>query len=110
MDKPPRRRLQMHLSTAVLMMVAAGGLIWANTRNKERAPFNMSQYWYGWPYGAISSHEHVWYVNSADSYKVGAGYFIYVFAICVDVVVALAILFAVWYVSEWWIRRRAGRY
>jgi len=39
MSKPPRRkRLQMHLSTAVLMMVAAVGFIWANTKARIDYP------------------------------------------------------------------------
>src|SRR5437868_13219387 len=29
---PPRKRFQFHLSTAIVMMFVAGGLIWANVR------------------------------------------------------------------------------
>ena len=36
MREPPRRkRFQIHLSTAVVMMIAAGGLIWANVRGRR---------------------------------------------------------------------------
>lgn len=33
----PPRRLQMHLSTAIVMMIAAGGLMWANVAVGERS-------------------------------------------------------------------------
>ena len=36
MPKPPRRaRFQMHLSTAILMMFVAGGLVWVNVRQRD---------------------------------------------------------------------------
>src|SRR5258707_1223606 len=31
-EPPPRKRFQIHLSTAILMMFVAGGFIWLNTR------------------------------------------------------------------------------
>ena len=45
MPEPPRRkRFQFHLSTAIVMMFVAGGLMWANTTAKiaEEGTFNES--------------------------------------------------------------------
>ena len=39
---PPRKRFQIHLSTAIVMMFVAGGLMWANFTHKDD--------YFGWPY------------------------------------------------------------
>ena len=67
MTEPPRRsRFQMHLSTAIVLMIVAGGLFWANLREAHRFTLNQSVpgflfrneeiTWseYGWPLEAMS--------------------------------------------------------
>src|SRR5205807_1432561 len=57
---PPRKRFQIHLSTAIVMMFVAGGLMWANRTN--RGSYEVDEYVgsdcdevsfyetsYGWP-------------------------------------------------------------
>src|SRR5205085_59789 len=34
-EPPPRKRFQIHLSTAIVMMFVAGGLIWANLPDRN---------------------------------------------------------------------------
>ena len=115
---PPRRkRLQMHLSTAVWMMVAAGGIIWGNVEQRAALLYARDSYdyaayskLYGWPFDAAG---YQYWVRQSESYvnrsvrKTNWAYS--TGGIAGNSIVALAILFAVWYVSEWWIRRRAGR-
>ncbi|MEI6231403.1 MAG: hypothetical protein WCT04_00005, partial [Planctomycetota bacterium] len=62
---PPRKRFQFHLSTAIVLMFVAGGLIWANTRDRYDTvrysyPFMNSNDTirqkdgdYGWPIPAL---------------------------------------------------------
>jgi|SRR5579862_60054 len=107
---PRRGRFQIHLSTAVVLMFVAGGIIWANVR--------LSIYGiYGWPWAAIWSDVPIWKRKPAITVATGVPFpsdmtFKNVYdarAISVDVAVALAILFAVWFLCEWLIRRRAAR-
>jgi|SRR5579862_5858541 len=123
MTNPPRRkRFQVHLSTAVVLMFAAGGLIWGNvTPNKLRdftcgADYGIE---YGWPNGAYKELRHVVVTqannanpfNSCDTLLSERRPEIeWSFAgITIDIAVAIAILFAVWFVCERWIAWRAGR-
>ena len=112
-EGPPRRKwLQVHLSTAVLLMLAAGGLIWMNVtgRHSELEWMSHSLYnrieieKYGWPYTVVR-----WITEVSGTYKnrYSSGFS----ALCcaIDLAVALAILFAVWFVCERWIAWRAGR-
>jgi len=97
--------LQMHLSTAILMMIVAGFLMWANV--KERAEWfgPELQAYYGWPRYAVRKDAFF-----HDAYGARLARFFYGRnGITLDIAVALAILFALWYASERWIRRRAGR-
>ena len=104
---PPRRkRFQIHLSTAMVMMLVAGALIWANITarlglvegKKGREWFVVS---YGWPLGAV--HRVAFWYEDNEEYPPR----IWVPGVVVDIAVALAILFAVWFFCEWLIRRRA---
>ena len=52
-DKPRRAWFQLHLSTAIVLMFVAGGLLWANIRVQEVSsiypfPF-LIEYARGWP-------------------------------------------------------------
>jgi hypothetical protein len=105
MEQPARRRrFQIHLSTAVMLMITAGGLIWGNTRaEKLPSPSMMglpgySYCGYGWPIPAIVVNE-----------TLGSIDLNYGIVIALDTAAALTILFAVWFVCERLIRRREAR-
>ena len=54
-EAPRRKRFQIHLSTAVVMMIAAGVLIWANVTKSQGDSFEMlgfETHLYGWPFNA----------------------------------------------------------
>jgi len=117
---PPRKffRFQIHLSTAIVLMFVAGALIWANVRASSTPVYVEFPYkicpnpdgfggWieeirvrkiqsnqFGWPLPTVKGTlEQYW--NRTN--------------IAMNVLVALTILFAVWFVLEWLIRRRAAR-
>src|SRR5579864_7254057 len=50
-EKPKRPWLRFHLSTAIVMMIVVGGLLWANTRLTDRLddPFGSFVECRGWP-------------------------------------------------------------
>ncbi len=115
-DLPPprRRRLQMHLSTAVWMMVAAGGIIWGNLCQSEvskeqvawKSKFVVDAKPYGWPLAVTARIVRIrLQPQNTEIHFEPKGGVLYIQA-AADALVALAILFAVWYVSEWWILRR----
>lgn len=82
--EPRRKRLQMHLSTAIWMMIAAGGLIWVHTREGSSLMLLCRGQ------GCVRIDESI----------LGSW-------VAIHFVVEVCILLAVWYASEWWIRRRA---
>jgi len=47
MNSKRRAWFQFHLSTALAVMFAAGGLIWANTATRD----------YGWPFAAVKTYD-----------------------------------------------------
>ncbi|HLX59649.1 MAG TPA: hypothetical protein VKX17_00065 [Planctomycetota bacterium] len=119
MPEPPRRwRFQIHLSTAIVLMFVAGGLIWANVTVTEsnytsegfkEGRWNKAEVYdrmYGWP-------DQFW----QETLERGAnGEYVPVVPvryrrriIVRNALVALAILFVVWFLCEWLIRRRAAR-
>ena len=91
----PRRWFQFHLSTAVVLMFVAAGLIWANA---ERTKFSLGEqicYFRGWPYtfdGNIQAdviHDFFRWNN-----------------VVWNIAIALLILGAVAFVCEWTARRK----
>src|SRR5258708_4146262 len=105
MPEPPRRmRIQIHLSTAIVLMFVAGGIIWANITPEEVRPGipptdirGIDAYpftGYGWP--AVAWER--WRYLKDDPNE--ATYFVRGYYLTFDIFVALAILFAVWFVSE----------
>jgi len=125
MPAPPRKRFQIHLSTAIVMMFVAGGLNWANcgewktyVRDYEVSGDTMEPHntvrirLIGWPmqihrlrrtailYGPPTTYlwtdEPELYYNNWKT-------------IPIDAAVALASLFAVWFLCEWRISRRTAR-
>ena len=114
MTEPQRRsRFQFHLSTAIVMMFAAGGLMWSNTWERIDYRFEPNRYdirirYYGFPFQAYSQ-----WVSSLpplpppfDQYQWYNG--ISWMAI-IDLAIALIILFSVWCACERLIRLRASR-
>jgi hypothetical protein len=125
MDSPPKKRRfwQLHLSTAVLLMLAAGGILWIETRerfvkaaydlegdelkNYAKARFSDSPpRWIskslvtrGWP---------LWFYGY---YELEATWITHFNAIglVIDSLVSIAFLLIVGFSLEWRIRRREGR-
>ena len=100
MTKPPRlkRRFQIHLSTAIVMMFVAGGIIWASqpilmTLIDFETNRRYIRNFYGWPFRAISENV----VLTHD------------LPIALDVITAMTILVSVYFLCEWLIRRRSAR-
>ena len=137
----PRKRFQFHLSTAIVMMFVAGGLMWANvTERREQIVGNFfsndipvkvrcdvtelmflqrtdrdlwqgyREWNYGWPYTAMLYQGIVYLHRNRDmeGWKDVRAQFNYP-SLIINVVVALTALFAVWFLCEWLIRRRAAR-
>ena len=103
-------RLQLHLSTCIVLMFAAGGLVWANVREHslpvkelplaEYTTTNLPDYFViasgiGWP-------RPFWYAGT------GWGPFWDWPRFAFNLATALAILAAVAFVCEWIIRRRGA--
>jgi hypothetical protein len=121
MPEPPRhKRFQVHLSTGIVMMFVAGGILWANitpriTRcitvhekfKNEMECLNLS---YGWPREVYFEGDFI--ISDSDKPFRGALNYIPIQLakrLSVNVAIALAILFSVWFACEWRIRRRAAR-
>ena len=97
MPEPPRRkRFQIHLSTAIVMMFVAGALIWANTRNQVDDA-NFKEFVVGWPNHAV--------IKIVQNENAG----IYYRNIIIDLWIAFTILYFSYRFCEWLIRRRAAR-
>jgi len=126
-----RGRFQIHLSTAVVMMFVAGGIIWANIRpTKSRYAVQSIQtgkIWfnefdssdvrgdvrnvfpaYGWPFTAVQSLAFDEGISQNYDYSAQSYYTNYTKA-ALDLALSFMILFVVWFLCEWLIRRRAAR-
>lgn len=107
MTEPPRRRFQIHLSTAILLSLAAGGLLWANLTPQvfttRRGKFGGMEWIdeahrnYGWPQRAFLQMDMPDDHTTLFEWKDAA----------FDAGVAALILFAVWFAGQWWACRRA---
>ena len=97
-EKTRRRWFQFHLSTAVVLMIAAAGLLWVNVVKHFAITATGLRiysllYWYGWPIRFLEempdgSHQIFWP------------------ALVVDLAAGLSILFVVAYVCEFIARRK----
>ncbi|HLX60931.1 MAG TPA: hypothetical protein VKX17_06575 [Planctomycetota bacterium] len=114
-ETPWRKWLRVHLSTAVLLMFAAGGLIWFNVTprivNRDAGWCTYSEKVYGWPYHARSQVFEYKSTSVMHPFDDTLRFRVRISeaAIASDLAVALAILFVVWFVCERWIAWRAGR-
>src|SRR5579862_7759084 len=119
MPEPPRARFQIHLSTAIVLMFVAGVLIWANTREHTRSadyteegPTNYLHVIikaYGWPFeykSVYTSFDTMDAVGRPSSVTEYGG--LLNGDTIIDGMVGLLIIFAVWFLCEWLIRRRTA--
>jgi hypothetical protein len=107
----PKRRFQIHLSTAVVLMVSAGGLLWLNVHGWEGPEFKFSddingpefkETYFGWPwYAALSlpvkQETIVWRL----SYDINL--------ILLDGAIGVLLLAITAFISEYLVRRREAR-
>ena len=87
---PRKKRFQIHLSTAVILMIATGEIVWTNV--------------YGWPLRvefAFNSRKSTFF----NTVRLG----IALAHILVNAATVLTFVTPLWFVCEWWIRRRASR-
>jgi hypothetical protein len=95
-----RRFLQFHLSTAVIMMLLAGGLMWSNTRKRTLETFVLNlrghpvahEYGRGWPLAY-----HRWEFEKDESSQTN---------LILDGVFCVGVLLAAGIAVEYFIRRR----
>ena len=113
-EPPPlKRRFQIHLSTAIVLMFVAGGLIWANVTPNKNYGLGCSEgiyhksVWYGWPFSCIFD---IKLSNSLFDW-VGKHYrwIIDWNKSVLNLLIALLLVFLVYFLCEWLIRRRAAR-
>jgi hypothetical protein len=119
-SKGQRNWFQIHLSTAVVLMIAAGGIIWAHMTEQLGPDFmeasDGEKFYtdghFGWPFMAHFSDHHrpliIGRYGPGDEGFINYSKTYYSMA-ALDLAVALLILFALWVVCEWWIRPRAAR-
>ena len=101
------RWFQFHLSTAVVLMFVAGGIMWANMHVRMTGEMWKGEWipypGFGWP--AVSVRQ----ITSGDRpIGVETDDLLSRYAF-IDLAVALAILFTVWFLCEWLIRLRAAK-
>ncbi|HLX60086.1 MAG TPA: hypothetical protein VKX17_02270 [Planctomycetota bacterium] len=103
---PRRGRFQIHLSTAIVLMFVAGGLMWANLvegRVDGRAA-------YGWPFCAVRPwYGAAWTDKNGFKFNVPTSYTYDERLLAFDLSIAFLILVGVYAFCEWLIRRRAAR-
>ncbi|MEI6235981.1 MAG: hypothetical protein WCT04_23245 [Planctomycetota bacterium] len=105
-EPPPRKRFQIHLSTAIVMMFVAGGLIWANVTGRFAYHIERSAcYAFGWPLPVmIEYHDLVPSQEKEVPYREVSE-----LAICCNIIVAVIILGFVCFICEEHTRDRATR-
>jgi len=114
-EPPPRKRFQIHLSTAIVMMFVAGGLIFAQDNAYSSSDFLFPGFfvirsegyhrgrlenYYGWPLEAAKAK-----MAGFDKYD----WTIDPISLALDAIAAILILYITWRFCEWLIRRRAAR-
>src|SRR5258708_6741202 len=120
---PPCKRFQIHLSTAIVMMFVAGALIWANTTGNESWHRWMTdETWagesqpgwsdvilvkYGWPLAGTEYFPHGNYRDHRGRLNVHFDWTDNHYSKwAINGFVGTIILFSVWRLCEWLIRRR----
>jgi len=113
---PPRKRFQIHLSTAIVMMFVAGVLIWANVRPREitlreetagpRWIVDNTYRLRGWPLNVTSELTKYKMVNPQLAFlTVFAELHVNYWLAAVDAAIGIMILLVAWFGMEYMIRR-----
>ena len=122
-DDAPKKRswFQVHLSTAVVLMITAGVLMLANLRPPKIVDYDqfltLSFYSSGWPFRELNTFEQKGSPNLRELLEIedlrqellslrNTSRFSSLPTMLANVAVALAILTAVAMGCEWWVRRR----
>ena len=120
-------RIQVHLSTAVWLSLAAGVLMWANTCEQTIGHDSITDYYirnnmifkrkdvhrinataFGWPSWAVRrSIESV--IESTKFKEIDRGYYVDYFRIGLNFIIAMLILFVLWFVLEWRVQQQELR-
>jgi len=131
---PPRKRFQVHLSTAIILMFVAGGLIWANVVPATQTVLRSNSYIrttmevvrseYGWPFTgrAVSKMKDLRneVINPLPKEILVEEYYrlLYIGKISgaisypilsLNLLIALLLLVITWFLCERWIAYRASR-
>jgi hypothetical protein len=125
MDKPRRPWFQIHLSTAIVMMFVAGGLIWTNiyvrhSKWKNSFGIDIDAYDRGWPYtfhpAYRSEFTRPFYEPAPGTgivevlcYKIERQLDIEPMAIFFNTAIATSLLLAFCFGCEYFLRRREAR-
>ena len=102
-SSPKRPWFRFHLLTAVLMTVAAGGMMWINTSNP-------TPNYHGWPWIAVdSNHDHLskWY-DDRQTWEC-CNLIVFPMPLFLDILTAVVIICSLAANIEFLIRRREGR-
>ena len=115
---PPRKRFQIHLSTAIVMMFVAGALIWANVSQRggrgevlqvidqELLVVDYELY-YGWPFPMVTSQGSA-LASLSEMYALPEWKW-HAVSLTLNGVLAVAVVVFVAFLCERRIRRRAAR-
>ena len=138
MTEPPRRkRFQIHLSTALIMMFGAGGIIWANVVTHRVGDASLGKVTFntpaimtgpdgkdivnvtaipqtgatnrGWPATLISKKWTVFEIKGGTKEEIAHNQRYHAQGIAINLATMLGILIAICLLCEWLIRRRAAR-
>lgn len=96
-----RRRFQIHLSTAVLLMFVAAGLLWVNLQDSDDISLNKA---YGWPFAIIRDGIYIKYFGyiAMEEYPRTSMVIATTYA---DGVFAFIVLLCIWFGCERQIRQ-----
>jgi hypothetical protein len=113
MTEPPSRNcFQIHLSTAIVLMFVAGGLMWTNFQNGTVHFYYGGKEdhvsYYGWPGAELLASP-----SGVGDYVTDDGFISETYlirgCIVIDCLVGIMILFTTLIFCEWLIRRRVAR-
>ncbi|MCY3018878.1 MAG: hypothetical protein NTW87_07610 [Planctomycetota bacterium] len=115
MSDAPKKRpwLQFHLSTAVVLMFVAAGLLWLNMR--DRHSLFLETVWatqYGWPFVAAEKPRYQYVIPGSPTIITGPAanrIHVSIVGVVADCIVALVVLFVVGVLCERLIRRKERR-